>query len=414
MNYPFHYEVRCKILAFDKNNNVSNKIFKREFRDADPLEGRKNAFREFDDIISDLEFNSRIAMNSSGNYYIVQPDFIKNRIIDTRNSEITQDFWSVSELYKEEISLEIVVDDIDVLKELNVEWLSSTLEITNELEVVSEMTPQNTFEIHKVASFDYEEQDCVDNLEMIEVELYKLINVNIEDYITTVYHYGVDFGESGEDVESGAKRVILKTPHIWRTIEEYNAINDLCSSKEVEVPSSSKEVEVPTLEHIIKVGESDRVEFKPCLLYSFNTQKASISVKYLIAKAICAFLNSEGGGVIIGVKDNGEIQGLKYDYSLFEFENRKDKLLLEVDSLISYFFDYSIKPLIKSSFENVQGKEVLVIGIHKSPEPIFLRNKKDGQVQKEFFVRMTASTRQIVDVEAIIKYVLNRKSLEKY
>jgi len=405
MNYPFHYEVRCKILAFDKNNSVSNKIFKREFRDADPLEGRENAFREFEGIISDLEFNRRIAMNRSGNYYIVQPDFIKNRIIDSRNSESTQDFWSVSELYKEEISLEIVVDDIDVLKELNVEWLTSKIRITNELEDVSEMTSQNTFDIHKVASYDYEEQDCVDNLEMIEVELYKLINVNIEDYITTVYHYGVDFGESGEDVESGAKRVILKTPHIWRTIEEYNAINDLCSLKEVEGP---------TLEHIIKVGESDRVEFKPCLLYNFNTQKAGISVKYIIAKAICAFLNSEGGGVIIGVKDNGEIQGLKYDYSLFEYENRKDKLFREVDSLLSNFFDYSIKPLIQSSIENVQGKEVLIIGIHKSPEPVFLRNKKDGQEQKEFYVRMTASTRQIVDIEAIIKYVLNRNSLEKY
>lgn len=89
--------------------------------------------------------------------------------------------------------------------------------------------------------------------------------------------------------------------------------------------------------HNIK-GESHQIEFKPTLSYNFNTEKGGISVLYIIAKAICGFLNLSGGILFIGVKDSGEMQGINYDYSLYEGKNGIHKILLEVDSLIARFF----------------------------------------------------------------------------
>jgi len=58
---------------------------------------------------------------------------------------------------------------------------------------------------------------------------------------------------------------------------------------------------------IIQRGESNQVEFKPSLLYNFKTGKAGLSPKFYTAKTICAFLNSNGGVLFIGLTDKGEI-----------------------------------------------------------------------------------------------------------
>ena len=199
--------------------------------------------------------------------------------------------------------------------------------------------------------------------------------------------------------------MILKTPFVWNSIERYNELYN--SNQTTEKTEHTEKID---LLRIIKRGESNQVEFKPCLLYNFKTQAAGIGVKYIIAKAICGFLNSNGGVLFIGVNDNGNIQGLdNYDYSLFRGENEKDKLLLELDSLLTYFFDLSIKPFVNSSIEKVAGKDILIIEVTESYKPIFLRNKKHEQINKEFYIRMNASTRQIFDNEEIVEYAFNKQ-----
>jgi hypothetical protein len=109
------------------------------------------------------------------------------------------------------------------------------------------------------------------------------------------------------------------------------------------------------------------------------------------------------------VNDNGSIQGMEnFDYSLFQGVNEKDKILLELDSLLAYFFDLSIKPLVNSSIENIKGKDIFVILVTESHKPIFLKNKKYDRIEKEFYIRMNASTRQIYDIEEMVEYIFNK------
>jgi len=51
---------------------------------------------------------------------------------------------------------------------------------------------------------------------------------------------------------------------------------------------------------IIKTGEGYTLEFKE-------------SINSNLGKSICAFANAQGGKIILGVKDNGEIKGIKLD-----------------------------------------------------------------------------------------------------
>ena len=58
--YPFHYEVRIKLFAIDKNNNVRNETFTRTFNDLSPLQNRDNAFGDRLAILFDLEMSEFI------------------------------------------------------------------------------------------------------------------------------------------------------------------------------------------------------------------------------------------------------------------------------------------------------------------------------------------------------------------
>ena len=52
------------------------------------------------------------------------------------------------------------------------------------------------------------------------------------------------------------------------------------------------------IKNLIKEGESGQLEFK------------EVVRKEDIAKALCAFLNAEGGTVLIGVQDDGKVIGV--------------------------------------------------------------------------------------------------------
>ena len=73
---PFHYEIRVKLLAFDKNNNVRNESFRKVFNNEKLIKNRINAFEEFNEYLSFLKQLNRLEKNMKGNYLIVQPYFI--------------------------------------------------------------------------------------------------------------------------------------------------------------------------------------------------------------------------------------------------------------------------------------------------------------------------------------------------
>jgi ATP-dependent DNA helicase RecG len=57
------------------------------------------------------------------------------------------------------------------------------------------------------------------------------------------------------------------------------------------------------IKKIIKQGESNKVEFK----------EATFEIPRSIYETVCAFLNANGGEILLGVKDNEIIEGVAKD-----------------------------------------------------------------------------------------------------
>ena len=67
-------------------------------------------------------------------------------------------------------------------------------------------------------------------------------------------------------------------------------------------------------EELIKLGESRTLEFKSTLRWSLKEDKQDDKfVTHAVLKTIAAFLNTEGGDLLIGVGDDGSIVGLEQD-----------------------------------------------------------------------------------------------------
>lgn len=164
------------------------------------------------------------------------------------------------------------------------------------------------------------------------------------------------------------------------------------------------------IEKAFEFGENNFTEFKPSLLYNFKTQQASIGVKNTIAKVICSFLNANGGKLLIGVSDSGKIQGLDYDFSLSNKENKFDFFRLEFDNLLYQFFDKNVFNYIRADFNTDYDKIFFEISVKPSDVPFFLLNKKENT--KEFYIRTIASSQIINDIEEVVKYCLIHWSIK--
>jgi len=97
------------------------------------------------------------------------------------------------------------------------------------------------------------------------------------------------------------------------------------------------------IKELISLGETFNTEFKSSLRYDYQQKKPNKDLELEIAKSIVAFLNSEGGKLLIGVKDNGEILGLTNDYLTLKKKNRDGFKLKLVDTINSYIGKESIE-----------------------------------------------------------------------
>lgn len=230
-----------------------------------------------------------------------------------------------------------------------------------------------------------------------EYEFYKKFKFDTQNKTKKIIFFSIDW-EEGDEEENPENYIIIETPFDWTGLD----IPNWWEKENVETIDNK----ITTIEEIIQNGEGEQIEFKPSLLYNFKTKTGGISIKAKIAQAICAFLNSKGGILLIGVTDDKKIQGLEYDFSLSDKENCKDYFKNEFDQMLGYFFNFSIKALVNSGFSSIDNKLIYAVNVTKSSRPIFIKGIEN---KKEFWIRGNASTRQITDIEEIVNYWIDLK-----
>ncbi len=149
---------------------------------------------------------------------------------------------------------------------------------------------------------------------------------------------------------------------------------------------------------LIKSGESDKLEFKSTLRWNLHINKADKKIENACLKTIAAYLNSDGGVLLIGVDDDGNALGLINDH----FAN-EDKQLLHWNSLVKAHLGVEFMQLIRANMYDLDGQRVLLIQCLSSPRPAFFSREND----EIFFIRSGNGTQQLKPSE-VLAYIDQR------
>ena len=166
------------------------------------------------------------------------------------------------------------------------------------------------------------------------------------------------------------------------------------------VSAGFREISEAALRSMIEAGEGDQIEFKSTLRWNLHTDKADKKIENACLKTVAAYLNGEGGVLLVGVDDAGGLLGLDTDNFASE-----DRLLLHWNSLLKAHVGIEFAPLVRSAVRSLDDRRVLLIQCLRSPRPAFFRREND----EAFFVRAGNGTQQLRPSE-VLAYIDQRKA----
>jgi len=150
------------------------------------------------------------------------------------------------------------------------------------------------------------------------------------------------------------------------------------------------------IESAIREGENEVTEFKSTLRWDIRAAKTNPAVERASLKTIAAFLNTTGGTLLIGVSDDGSIQGIESD----KFVN-EDKFLLHLWTLIRTCLGRDVSTYIHTTLEKMDDGTVCMVQCRQSNRPVFLRQPG---FEEAFYIRVGPSS-NAMDISEALKYI---------
>jgi hypothetical protein len=182
-----------------------------------------------------------------------------------------------------------------------------------------------------------------------------------------------------------------------------------------------------SMQAMIDTGENDRIEFKNLSLWSTALSQEEIlasdsaeirkyrnnASKFIIARSIAGFLNTDGGDLIIGVQEDRmhnitRITGIGDDYHKVQVKDRNPDgyRRMIVDSVVQKYLPEVLDTVSRNvhiSFPFLSGKTLCHIHVTPSDKPVFVTAGNE----ELFFIRVDASTRSITG-KTLTSYILTR------
>jgi hypothetical protein len=134
--------------------------------------------------------------------------------------------------------------------------------------------------------------------------------------------------------------------------------------------TTTEKVEDTELKELILIGENEKLEMKSTLRFDLRQNIVNKNLEYVIAKTVSAFLNSEGGTLIIGVDDDGNALGLEKDIETFSKKD-VDGFELHLRNIIKKHLGSNFEKHLKITFPIIDEKTICKVKILKSGKPVF-------------------------------------------
>jgi hypothetical protein len=225
-------------------------------------------------------------------------------------------------------------------------------------------------------------------------------NRHLGDQLPEVYLYQVEENYPG----ALTKQFIPMDPRLWqiKNFEDFlQARRQLITQKINEFMAGlSAEPQIfhrrPIVE-LIALGESATLEFKSTLQWDIEHNQISTEVRFSALRTIAAFLNTEGGTLVIGVDDDGHLLGLAHD--LRTMRNSRDRFERTLMDLVCENIGAEFSTYLKTRFEEANGQVVYTVDVDRAPKPVFIKGPR-GQ---ELYVRLGNTSRSL-DAEGAVQY----------
>lgn len=158
-------------------------------------------------------------------------------------------------------------------------------------------------------------------------------------------------------------------------------------------------IDEAALKAMIEAGEGPTVEFKSTVRVNLKSGQKDKIIELAWLKGVTAFMNSEGGTLLVGVGDNGDILGIAAD----DFEN-KDKCHLHIKNLIHEHIGSEFAGFIQCYLQDIDGKTLVCLTCRKADVPIFLKTGKN----EDFYIRSGPSSTKLT-MSQMVAYLDHRK-----
>ena len=152
------------------------------------------------------------------------------------------------------------------------------------------------------------------------------------------------------------------------------------------------------IRRMIEAGEGERLEFKSTLRWNLKADRPGKEIELACLKTVAAFMNSDGGTLLVGVSDDGTVTGIDAD----GFEN-DDKYLQHFSNIFKQHIGLEFSEYVEFALRPVGDRQVLVVACRKSARPVFLKNKKE----EHFYIRSGPSSRDLTPSQ-MLEYVQER------
>ncbi len=154
------------------------------------------------------------------------------------------------------------------------------------------------------------------------------------------------------------------------------------------------------LRRCIEQGEGAEVEFKSTVRTNLKSGKPGKEIELAWLKAVVAFLNSNGGSLLLGVDDDGVLVGLAAD----NFDN-PDRCLLHIKNLLNQHIGAEFARCLEVTLVEDGDNQAVLIECRPATEPVFLKIGKN----EEFYIRSGPSSIKL-SPSRMVSYILQNRN----
>lgn len=157
-------------------------------------------------------------------------------------------------------------------------------------------------------------------------------------------------------------------------------------------------VQEPSAGDLVDAGESQTIEFKSTARWNIKAGMVDPKLESVIVKTVCGFLNAEGGSVLIGVGDDGEVLGLGLDLKTLGSKQNLDGYELMLRQLLETNLSVPTSATVRVRFPEVDGSRICHVSVAASGKPVFAKPGRGSGFPShaaEFWVRTGNQTKQL-------------------